>query len=492
MNSAAKVILKIFIGIVSLIALCTIVFVIMFMTSDPNDFKQTIAERIKESTGAELQLNGNLSISALPPGVSMENVTLMLPSDKGTNTSAHAQSLRMDLDFLSLFTTEYKLKHFSAQKLSLTMQEKGKKTHSFFASKASGALSRTCCGLKLSTLELVQGNTVLSGDINIQTDLKKPVVTGQLHLSGGAPSDFMQQIDSSSPPSPKLIPKTPLPFELFEQVNFDVHVKLSKVEWQPKSRLDGHFKLVSKEGKADFFPLSLDIAGGKLEGHVMIHRTHHEKGLLEVNLDLKQGSLQTLVGDPSEVSGGHFDLHLDGQGHGKDLQEILSSWSGQALWNLKDAQIKQGIAGEDFTAAFVNFLNPFHKKEQHTKIECAVVRLDIKKGTAFALKHIGVETGRFDILGSGQVDLGTEAVDIDFNLRSKSGIDLKIGNFDKYIRVGGSLKEPKVLLKPKGVLEDGLSILSAVTTGGLSLVAEQIFDKMGDNEAPCVFVMKGK
>lgn len=491
MTSAIKTTLKIIGGLVALVVFSLAIMVVIFLNSDPNQYKDMLAERVKERTGATIDIKGDFDLTVFPiPGVVMNKVDFVFPGTNGTSYLAKAESLKINFRLLSLFTTEYDINHFSGKGVELTVQQKGKEPQRFQFDMASGALTRTCCSIEITDLNLKSKGSTLKGYVNAQIDLPKPLVTGKLKLSDYQPNAFMPN-GKKVPSSSKLIPATPLPFDLIRQVDFDLLVNLSNIPVGADAIQSGKFHLATKDNEAHLNPISLEMWQSELVGDIVLTPLPKGQGGAKINLSLKNGSFQSVLGDSDKVSGGKFDITLQGKGTGTTLRSVLSRFDGNALWVLRDATLKNTKIKSDVTDAMLGFLNPFSKGSADTTVECVVMRYEIKNGKAFAINHIAAETRKLEVLGSGQIDLGTEALDMEFSLRPKKGIDIGIGNFDDYIRLAGTLKEPKVVADPKGILKEGLNIFGAVASGGISILAKQVFNSL-DGGSPCATVLEDK
>ncbi|MEG3638270.1 AsmA family protein [Magnetococcus sp. PR-3] len=79
---------KLLIGLIGLIVLIIVVLLAIPMFVDPNDHKQTIAEKVREATGRELSLNGDLNLSLFPwAGVTIDSAALGNPMGLGDGQS---------------------------------------------------------------------------------------------------------------------------------------------------------------------------------------------------------------------------------------------------------------------------------------------------------------------------------------------------------------------------------------------------------------------
>ena len=60
---------------------------------------------------------------------------------------------------------------------------------------------------------------------------------------------------------------------------------------------------------------------------------------------------------------------------------------------------------------------------------------------------------------------------------AREGIGLNLGKVVQLVKIGGTLREPKLVADASGVVSTGLSAGAAVATGGLSLIAEGLLER---------------
>ena len=73
----------------------------------------------------------------------------------------------------------------------------------------------------------------------------------------------------------------------------------------------------------------------------------------------------------------------------------------------------------------------------------------------------------------------------------KTGIDFSVGSLASLVHVGGTLKNPTVILDPKDVALKYGKYMAALSTGGLSILAEGLFKMKQANEDVCAKILDG-
>jgi len=180
-----------------------------------------------------------------------------------------------------------------------------------------------------------------------------------------------------------------------------------------------------------------------------------------------------------------LDIRLELSGRGRSPHEIAASSAGKltivqgAGRREKDAL---GILANDFIAQIFTALNPFAEEDPYTDFECGILVADVLEGTA-SFSTILMRTSKMVIVGDGSVDLESETLDITFNTKPRDGIGLAAaGLVTPFLKLGGRLSSPNMGVNAQGVLiEGGL----AIATGGLSLFAKEILDRLTAETGDC-------
>ena len=96
-------------------------------------------------------------------------------------------------------------------------------------------------------------------------------------------------------------------------------------------------------------------------------------------------------------------------------------------------------------------------------------------------------TDKMDIAAVGTIDLKTEKVDVHFHNAPRRGIGVSAAGLVRpYVKVGGNLSKPAVVLDAPGALFDAGV---AVSTAGLSIVARHLLDRLSTTGDPCAQVL---
>jgi len=146
---------------------------------------------------------------------------------------------------------------------------------------------------------------------------------------------------------------------------------------------------------------------------------------------------------------------------------------------------KADMASSDIFMETYRKLNPSATGNEQTEIECGVVKFDIKDGIATTDKGIALATNKMNVIGSGEINLKTEALDIGVNPKAREGVGVSAAQLAELVRLKGTLANPEAGIDTKAAIMAGVSAGAAVATGGLSILAQGLFDKETADENPC-------
>ncbi|WP_331774457.1 AsmA family protein [Sulfurospirillum sp. 1612] len=110
---------KLLIGIVALFAFIIIGLVIAISMVNLNKYKPQIEQAVKEHSGYELKINGDIGTSFSPIGISIENVIVKNPEIKSKQEIMALQKIGVAVELMPLLSKEIKVKYITLNNLSL-------------------------------------------------------------------------------------------------------------------------------------------------------------------------------------------------------------------------------------------------------------------------------------------------------------------------------------------------------------------------------------
>lgn len=379
-----------------------------------------------------------------------------------------------------------------------------------------GSLARAgeLAGLRLPDLPLrVEGN--LTGTARrfsvagLHGELAGAALAGSLAFAAGKPPEvtldlslvrldlaaFATPAGSQTPAAPppaggRLIPDWPLPIAWLGKLNagFDLHfgdlqegpIRYGAVRLQGQLRnralrLD-RATLNGRAGRADL-QARLDAAGTTprlaIRGELRNFATHY-------------GTLAQLSSDPRR-----FDVDLQLTGTGTTLRQLLAQAEGRVRVVGGPGRIPTSVLDSfygDTISQLLNTINPFRRSEPLTNSVCTVLPLQIKAGVASTAPTIVTLTDKLNVIAFGTVNLASERLNLSFRTEARRGIGVSAGQIvNPFIRVTGSLTEPRVTIDPRGATITGTA---AILTGGMSIVATTLWNRAFRERDPCAAVLR--
>ncbi len=190
--------------------------------------------------------------------------------------------------------------------------------------------------------------------------------------------------------------------------------------------------------------------------------------------------------ESGQIKGGLVNGNVQLSSEGLSARDLAKNLSGHIYANIGAGEITQGgfeILGSDLILGTLQKLNPFTKSDPSTKLDCAVINLRVEQGVLQAKNSIAMETSKLAIVGTGKINLQTEKLDLRFNPKSKRSLGASLSSLAKAVKLGGTLSRPQPEISATGLAETGLSVGAAVSTGGLSLLAEGLLDDVTADQA---------
>jgi uncharacterized protein involved in outer membrane biogenesis len=278
-----------------------------------------------------------------------------------------------------------------------------------------------------------------------------------------------------------------IPLDTLKSINGKLSLNAKKIKTSSMMLADTQATVSLKDGVLAIKPLNSLMAGGKLAGSIDLNASG-KSAVLSTTISLTGLEPNQLNDLNGKLTGAKTDVNLNVRGTGNSVSQIMANLSGKLLIKVGKGVITDSITGALGADAFtelVNMLNPFSQSSDNTQLQCAVVNFDIKNGMATTNKGIAVSTNQMNIIGSGIINLETEGLDIGIKPEPKEGLGINAGKFASFVRVGGTLAYPQPTADWTGALSTGLSVSTAFATGGLSLLAEGLFDRATADADPC-------
>ena len=137
----------------------------------------------------------------------------------------------------------------------------------------------------------------------------------------------------------------------------------------------------------------------------------------------------------------------------------------------------------DMLDEMLTTINPFRTTDPYTTFSCIVMPLDVVNGVVSGAPSILVSTDKVNMALTTVVDLKSEGLEINIRTIPRKGISISAGELlNPYIKIIGTLAAPRMAVDEKGVLLTGGA---AVATGGLTLLAGAVWDRLTRSQDRC-------
>lgn len=271
-----------------------------------------------------------------------------------------------------------------------------------------------------------------------------------LNLHGAKPKSAQtrtteaQQADVKAAQGQTLLPDAKLDLKRIRAMDANVKYRAESVKTQKMDIREIVADLKLENGVLSFTPVSFVLPQGKLTSNIKVDGS---KNVPEVTIDSRVTQVQL-----SQFKMKSGDEPIDGtlvarailHGRGKSLHEIGATAQGTLSAVIPHGDIRSAFAeliGIDVVKGLGLVLTGNQDK---AGIRCGVANFKAEGGV-FAAQDIVLDTDKVLVLGRGEVDLGTEILDLTLTGQPKK---FRFFRIKSPVEIHGTLKKPKVGLKP--------------------------------------------
>lgn len=354
----------------------------------------------------------------------------------------------------------------------------------------NGKLSDTKSGyaVKAMTAQLMEYK--ISGDLDVSMSGARPKLNANLSSDSLDVSPFQGEAKEEKVKKEKVFPSDPLPLEGLKAADVNLTFKTKKLITKDLTISDAAISLNLNNGKLKLSKTG-NAAGGSLSVNVDLDGSNGKTAILSNNVDIKQLDISQVpaIQEKKLITGGKTDITINLKGSGGSVSQIMAGLNGKLLIKTGKGEISSSalkLASADALMSTLSMLTPGADSNENSQLECAVVNFNIKDGIASAENGIAMSTNLMNVIGAGTIDLKTEKLDLGITPKAKQGVGLNLGQVAGLVRLGGTLANPSPKADTEAALKKGLSVGTAVATGGLSLLAEGLLsDGVADDQNPC-------
>ena len=209
----------------------------------------------------------------------------------------------------------------------------------------------------------------------------------------------------------------------------------------------------------------LGPSGESYDLAVMLNAENMHLGLLATE-DQGRGSVPTVRGQ------------IEFKGTGNSPHELMASLKGKVALRQDTGRVRNWGGSKlfgDLGLEIIRTLNPLATTQEYSTLDRAIYDIGIKDGIA-TIENIALQTGKMAVIVRGNVNLGSERLDLSIQATQREGLGISIGTVtNSFLKLGGTLGSPKLQLDPTGSMT---TTGAAIATGGLSLVAKGLWDRV--------------
>lgn len=299
----------------------------------------------------------------------------------------------------------------------------------------------------------------------------KPAAAG----SGAAP---VQAAKSDG----RLFSNDPLPLDGLNAVDAVLAYKAEQFK-APSLDVQGlGLDLVLKDGVLQLKPVIQQLAGGSLNGDVMLNS---KSKALTAKLNGKGIVLSDYLqkADITDVirRGGLTDIALDVSSQGASLRQIMAGLNGRAVLKVGEGELKEEYVRATLPR-LADAVSVLGRATAKTKLHCVVTGLDIRAGV-MTPKALLAETGSLTVTGDGTINLGTEQLDLRIIPSSR---DTGLAAALPPVRVRGMLLDPSFTPDPAALAKNVIGTAAGIAAlGPLALLSPALGSGGDDAETAC-------
>jgi uncharacterized protein involved in outer membrane biogenesis len=289
-----------------------------------------------------------------------------------------------------------------------------------------------------------------------------------------------QVADTKAAKGETLLPDAKLDLKRIRSMDANVKYHAEAVKTDKMSIKEISLALKLEKGVMTFTPVAFTLPQGTLTSNITVDGA---KDIPEVSIDSKLTAVrlsQFKTKDGQEPLDGTMVGRAILHGRGKSLHEVGATAEGTLTVIVPHGDIRSAFAELMGINAANGLGLLLTKNQEKTGIRCGVANFKAAGGV-FAAQDIVIDTDKVLITGKGQVDLGSEDLDLTLNGRPKK---FRLFRIKSSIALDGTLSKPKigitagntpgqiVLATALGVLATPLASVLAFVDPGLAKDAD--------------------
>ncbi len=289
----------------------------------------------------------------------------------------------------------------------------------------------------------------------------------------------------------RILPDAPLPIDLLLKDDLDVSLRIDSFSSALLDITDANLEVKVRDRVISIGPFNGTVNQGRFDLNIVVD-AHHDPITVGVDVILDEFDLsRTMVFNGNELvdSAGGAWINLSFTGEGVTVAEILGSATGEGGVYIEDLVFQENalaIFSSDLIEQLADALNPFaDKKMMGTQLHCSAIMFQLEDGMLMTPFGFATDASDFSVVGEAQVSLKNETMELMFNPRPKTGLGVSLRRLAALVKLEGAIASPSLKLSESGLLQFGASIAAAVASGGVTLLAEGLYNKLDSQSDVC-------
>ena len=330
------------------------------------------------------------------------------------------------------------------------------------------------------------GKSDLSGDLAVRTGGPRLRIEGDLRSKqilfadlggfvGSAPGEAdaagqtaaQKREHAEQAASPRLLPDTPVNLPKIRTADFDIRYAAQHIQTKdtPFDDLAVHLRI--DDGVLSLRPVRFGIGGGSISANVLLDGTQ-DRAHVQADADFREVDFSKVMGALEYRGSGKVDGRASLDARGNTVADLLAAGNGRLRLSMEGGDVSAlliNLAGLDFGNALLSAIGI----PSRAKLRCMIADLDMKKGLV-STDTLLLDTTEANVVGDGTVNLADERIDYRVRTQPKT---FNIGSISAPIRIGGTLKQPRVRPEARSLgLRGGAAVaLGIVATPLAALLA---------------------
>jgi len=338
---------------------------------------------------------------------------------------------------------------------------------------------------------------------NMVATLGESDINGKVYFKGGDVPELDVNIDSESivfsplleereyeyEPEPefedgKFIPDVAIPFEAMKKLNASIDIDIKELQRDTLLMRDIELDAYLRDGVLEISNAAFEARSGAVLAHARLEPVE-DSGAASIELIARQFALGMSQLNVDLAMTGDIDIKLESKG--ADLRTLLGNANGELFLNTRGGRVTnnrfiQAMYG-DLLTEILGTVNPFRQTDPYTDFECIVVPLQIDDGQLTSAPNSFISTNKIRIMTRPSINFKTEELRVGIRTTPRRALSVSAGELvNPYIQVVGTLAAPRLAVDETGLLISGGA---AVATGGLSILARGVWDRMSRSKDPC-------